>query len=135
MQALTNAKDSMPKTLEALKTVFPDCTEMAVKIMRSVGDDTQESIHNDFTPTVTTKRMQNLKGFHYSGIISLRNDTKLIVGEENEPIDIPRASMLFFRGDIPHADASYNESNERIFLSISSHAFPVSEGVLLTKPK
>ena len=131
MQAITNAKDFMPETIEALKRVFPECTEMEFKLLRSVAGDTQQRLHEDFTSTASTKRMQNLKGFHYSGIISLQNYTKLIVGENKELYNIARSSMLFFRGDMSHAGASYNELNERIFISISSHAFPVSDDVVL----
>ena len=131
MQAITNAKDFMPETIEALKRVFPECTEMEFKLRRSVAGDTQQRLHEDFTPTASTKRMQNLKGFHYSGIISLQNYTKLIVGENKELYNIARSCMLFFRGDMSHAGASYNELNERIFISMSSHAFPVSDDVVL----
>ena len=133
MQAITNAKDFMPETIGALKRVFPECTEMEFKLITSVAGDTQQRLHEDFTPTAFTKRMQNLKGFHYTGIISLQNNTKLIVGEDKELVNIPRSSMLFFRGDMSHAGASYNELNERIFMSISSPAFPVSEDVLLNE--
>ena len=133
MQAITNAKDFMPETIDALKRVFPECKEMEFKLIRSVAGDTQQRLHEDFTPTAFTKRMQNLKGFHYTGIISLQNNTKLIVGEDKELVNIPRSSMLFFRGDMSHAGASYNEFNERIFMSISSPAFPVSEDVLLNE--
>lgn len=56
MQAITNAKDFMPETIEALKRVFPECTEMEFKLRRSVAGDTQQRLHEDFTPTASRKR-------------------------------------------------------------------------------
>lgn len=134
MQTVQNAKDLIPEVSEALRVVFPDCTEIAVKVIRSESDDTPQLTHNDFAPTLHTKKIQNLKGFHYSAIIGLQNGTHLLVGEENKSIHIPRSSMMFFRGDMDHAGAGYNELNERLFISISSHAFPASEDVLLLLP-
>ena len=135
MQAVQNAPEFMSATLEALQTVFPECTELAVKVLRSESGDPAQLTHRDFAPTHNTKLMQNLKGFHYSAIVSLQNSTNLLVGPERELINIPRASMLLFRGDMYHAGASYNELNERLFISISSHAFPSSENVYLYPSK
>lgn len=98
MQAVQNAKDLIPEVLEALRVVFPDCTEIVVKVIRSESDDTPQLTHNDFAPTLHTKRIQNLKGFHYSAIIGLQNGTHLLVGEENKSIHIPRSSMMFLEG-------------------------------------
>ena len=134
MQAVQNGKDIMPEVLEALRAVFPDCTKIEVNIIRSESGDTPQLTHCDFAPTHHAKRIQNLKGFHYSAIIALQNGTHLLVGEENKSIHIPRSSMMFFRGDMDHAGDGYHEVNERLFISISSHAFPASEDVLLNLP-
>ena len=98
MQAVQNAKGFMPEVLEALRVVFPDRTEIALKVIRSESGDTPQLTHNNFAPTHHTKMIQNLKGFHYSAIISFQNGTHLIVGEENKSMYIPRSSIVFFKG-------------------------------------
>ena len=98
MQAVENAKDLMPEVLEAVRVVFPDCTEIAVKVIRSESGDTPQLTHNDFAPAHHPKRIQNLKGFHHSAIIGLQNGTHLLVGEENKSIHIPCSSMVFLEG-------------------------------------
>ena len=91
------------------------------------------TLNKDSTKTSHQQRPGNAKfeGLPLFGIISLQKYTKLIVGENKELYNIARSSMLFFRGDISHAGASYNELNERIFISISSHAFLVSDEFVL----
>ena len=57
--------------------------------------------------------------------------TILLVGEGRKTVSIPLPSMLFFRGDITHAGAGYIVENARVFISVSSDAFPVTDDVSL----
>ena len=53
------------------------------------------------------------------------------VNQCRESVDIPLYSMLFFRGDMPHAGAGYSKTNHRLFLSVSLDKFPVTENVFI----
>jgi hypothetical protein len=66
-------------------------------------------------------------------VISTEQNTRLLVGESRKSIDIPPRAMLFFRGDMLHADAGYPVADSRLFLSILFHPFPASLDVLLHK--
>ena len=41
--------------------------------------------------------------------------------------------MLLFRGDAPHAGAKYEDGNVRLFVSISSPNYPLSDLVYFPK--
>jgi hypothetical protein len=59
----------------------------------------------------------DLDGFHYSAIIALQPEAHLLIGEKRERVDIPKDSMLFFRGDMPHAGGAYKKANARFYPS------------------
>jgi hypothetical protein len=130
MQAIKNP-EYLSNVLEAIKQVFPLCDNLVIKLLSSMAGDKEQDLHADFVPTENTGAIRDLKNFHYSAIISIQNNTQLIIGQRKEIVDIPIFSMLFFRGDMVHAGAGYSEKNSRIFISISSESFPESDGVFL----
>ena len=75
--------------------------------------------------------MNKVAAFHYSTLISLEADTKLLIGEDRVEVDIPPFSMMFLREDMCHTGAGYKRSNSRLFISASSLPFPVTENVHL----
>ena len=96
---------------------------MVLKLLTSKARNAEQASHEDFVPDESTGTMQNSKCFHYSAVISIQDKTELLVGEARKAVQIPLYSMLFFRGDMPHAGAgslkSYPES-DRVFLHTKS---------------
>ena len=128
MQKLKNPEDILSDVLEAIRIVFSECHNIVVKLLKSEQGDTQQTSHSDYVPEF--KSLRSLSQFHYSAIISIVENTKLIVGE-SEVVKIPLHSMLFFRGDVAHARAGYEFGNTRLFLSASLDTFPTTDDVNL----
>lgn len=131
MQTLTNPEAVISDVLEAIKVVYNECSTIKVKMLKSNGSDKAQTTHYDLVQGLTS--VNKVAAFHYSALISLQADTKLLIGEERVEVDIPPFSMLFFRGDMCHAGAGYKRSNSRLFISASSLPFPATEDVHLVK--
>jgi hypothetical protein len=132
MQALKNPELVLPDVLEAIGVVFSECEHILVKKLMSKAGDIEQITHLDFVQARSTS-VRTLSHFHYSAIISLEDNTQLLVGKSRIPVYIPLHAMLFFRGDMPHAGAGYPLGNSRLFLSASSNTFPVTYDVYLVK--
>ena len=130
-QTVGSAELIIPEVIDAIKRVFPGCKSITAKILKSTKGDVPQALHQDYSPAESPKAIKSLSRYHYSAVISFDNDTRLIIGDKNEEICIPRLSMIFFRGDMSHAGAGYTKSDVRLFLSISSDLFPESENVHL----
>ena len=131
MQEIDKPEDLIGDVLQAINYVFTGCPTIIVKLLTSQKGDRQQLLHTDYVPNDSTITMKNLNHFHYSALISIEQDTKLVIGSSLEVVDIPLHSMLFFRGDMVHAGAAYELGNHRIFLSASSEPFPVTDDVSL----
>jgi hypothetical protein len=131
MQAIENPMDILSNVLAAMRHVFSKCNHLVVKLLKSKAGDAAQDIHTDFIPTTTTPSIKDLSAFHYSAIISFEENTRLLCHVEEKEVNIPLYSMLFFRGDFIHAGAAYAKMNRRIFISISSTSFPVTDDVFL----
>ena len=131
MQEINKPEDLIGDVLKAITYVFTGCPTIIVKLLTSQKGDRQHLLHTDYVPTDATIIMKNLNRFHYSAVISIEQDTKLVIGSFLEVVDIPLHSMQFFRGDMVHAAAAYELGNHRIFLSASSESFPATEDVFL----
>ena len=131
MRNVTNSVDIMPDLLAAIKIIFPDCSTIKVKLLHSKAGDTAQLTHTDYVPSDREPSSLVLKKFHYSAVISIEENTELLVGEAREVVKIPLHSMLFFRGDMLHAGAGYEAENSRIFISVASSFFPATQDVSL----
>ena len=129
MQAVRIPEDILSDVLSALKIVFSKCVHIVVKLLTSFPGDPQQPLHQDFDKE--KKPVPNLSEFHYSAIVSLEENTRLIVGRLRESIDIPLHSMLIIRGDMLHAGAGYTDKNRRLFISASCDKFPVTGNVFI----
>ena len=134
MQNVANPREHIASVLDALAIVFPGCTEINVKVMKSEVGDLAQLTHTDFNTGLINSRVQNLASFHYSAIIALEPFTHLLVGKvERARVEIPVNSMLLFRGDCYHAGGAYPIKNSRIFISLSSDFCPLDKAVYLVK--
>lgn len=131
MQLIRNPQEILGDLWAAINAVFPACSEIEVKMLKSEAGDTQQLIHTDYAPEGIATPIRHLSGFLYSAVISLEKNTKLLVGECLKEIKIPMHSMIFFRGDMLHAGAAYSVPNCRLYLTASSESFPSSENVVL----
>jgi hypothetical protein len=144
LHAITDEKGSVLRTMQeiaeqskplfenvinALKFVFPGCTQRRLKVIKSLANDTPQLTHTDFDVSLINKRVFSLDSYHYSVVIALQADTHLLTGTERKRIDIPINSMIMFRGDFPHAGGGYAVDNTRIFISVSSPFFTESDSV------
>jgi hypothetical protein len=129
MKEVSAPERYVPNILAAVKLVFPLCTERKLMLLTSEAGDVAQTTHTDYVTPEAKFRIANLQEFHYSAVISIEQNTRLLVGESRKSIDIPLRAMLFFRGDMLHAGAGYPVANSRLFLSISSHPFPATKDV------
>lgn len=129
MQAVENPDYCISDILKSIRIVFEGCTAIIVKLLKSKAGDPEQATHTDFCLTEATPSSKRLREFHYSGVISIMDNTKLLIGESRDVVDIPLHSMIFFRGDLQHAGAGYPARNSRIFVSASSKPFPATEDV------
>ena len=111
---MRDPEEILSDVLSALKIIFSKCVHTVVKLLTSLAGDTQQALHCDFDKK--KKQVSSLCEFHYSAIVCLEKNTRLIVGLRRESIDIPLHSMLLFRGDMVHAGAAYTEKNRRLFI-------------------
>jgi hypothetical protein len=130
MQALEDPSVHLSDVLEAINSVFGGCCNIKAKLLNSKAGDTAQKNHTDNVPDKTAP-LKTLSSFHYSALISLEENTTLLVGKGRKTVSIPLHSMIFFRGDMTHAGAGYTEENSRLFISVSSAAFPATEDVSL----
>jgi hypothetical protein len=57
------------------------------------------------------------------------NPTQILIGEGIIPFTVrtqplTQGSFILFRGNCPHAGASYTVENKRLFISIGTHKYP-----------
>lgn len=130
MRTIRDPESFLPDVLRAVKIVFAKCDIIVAKLLISTDGDEEQLTHLDFERE-ETNYVTMLSEFHYSAIISIEENTRLLVGESRKSVDIPLYSMLLFRGDMPHAGAGYSKKNQRLFLSVSSNKFPVTDDVFL----
>ena len=130
MQALEDPSVHLSDVLDAIKSVFSGCCNITVKLLKSKPGDIAQDKHTDYVPDKATP-IKSLSAFHYSALISLEDDTTLLVGRGSKTVSIPLHSMIFFRGDMPHAGDGYTEENSRLFISASSDLFPVTDDIAL----
>jgi hypothetical protein len=133
MQLVPLPQLNIPHVMTALRLVFPGCTNTIVKVITSERGDKEQLLHTDFDLANISNRVFDLDSFHYSAIIALQPDTHLLIGEKRERVEIPTNSMLLFRGDMPHAGGAYKKANARLFISLSSPFYPLSNCVYLVK--
>ena len=119
------------KVLNALKCVFPGCTEVKVKIITSLAGDPAQDTHTDYDTKFIINRVHDLKHFHYSAIVAIEDGTHLLTETDRKRVDIPKNSMIVFRGDFPHAGGEYVKKNSRIFISISCPLAPLDSSVYI----
>ena len=134
MQKVSNARDYLSNVMSALHIVFPKCDNIVVKLLTSQAGDKEQDIHTDFHKTETTPSVKDLSAFHYSALVSFEANTRLICvmsDTEKKEVSIPLYGMLLFRGDFRHAGASYPQLHRRLFLSLSSESFPLTDDVSL----
>ena len=128
MHALEDPSVHLSDVLEAIRSVFSGCCNITVKLLNSKAGDKAQDTHTDYVPDKATP-IKSLSAFHYSALICLEEDTTLLVGRGCKAVSIPLHSMIFFRGDMPHAGNGYTEENSRLFISASSNLFPVTDDV------
>jgi hypothetical protein len=117
----------------AVNVVFPLCRTVNLKVLKSQAGDTPQTTHTDYVPPDMKIRIANLQEFHYSAVISIEENTRLLVGKSRSSVDIPLHGMIFFRGDMLHAGAGDLNHNSRLLMSISSRSFPVIKARLSAK--
>ena len=132
MQAIDNPHAYLSDVFSALKHVFSGCVHIVVKLLKSVPGDPEQLTHVDFD-TILEPSFMKLSEFNYSAIISLEDNTRLLVGDNKKSISIPIHSMILFRGNMPHAGAKYSTYNTRIFISASCEKFPVTDDVFIVR--
>jgi hypothetical protein len=131
MQPLEDPEAILGNVIAAIRIVFPQCTSMVVKMLKSKAGDTAQITHTDYVPEVKPVQLKHLKAFHFSAIISIEHDTRLLISKAREEIEVPLHSMVLFRGDMLHAGAAYKTANSRLFISASSTSFPATDDVFL----
>lgn len=131
MQEVKNPEDILTDIMSALQHVFPECVHVAIKLLKSRAGDLSQSTHLDHQNHLPLP--SKLSEFHYSAIISIEDSTSILVGKTDNQVsyDIPKYSMFLFRGDLPHAGAGYPSGNSRLFISISSDKFKVTDDVFI----
>ena len=130
MHALEDPSVHLSDVLEAIRFVFSGCSNITVKLLNSKAGDKAQDSHTDYVPDRATP-IESLSAFHYSALISLEEDTTLLVGRGSKTVSIPLHSMIFFRGDMPHAGDGCTEENSRLFISASSSLFPGTDDIAL----
>lgn len=90
---LLNPEDVVSDVLEAIKVAYKECSTVKVKLLKSTGGDKAQTTHYDLVQGLTT--VNKVAAFHYSALISLQADTKLLIGEDRVEVDIPPFSMFF----------------------------------------
>jgi hypothetical protein len=124
MQLLPKPELNIPHVMTALKQAFPRCTNTVVKVITSAPGDKEQLLRTDFDLKNISNRVFDLDSFNQSAIIALQPETHLLIGEKREKKDVPKNSMLLFRGDMPHAGGAYKKANARLFISLSSPFYP-----------
>jgi hypothetical protein len=133
MTAILNPTACFSNVITAMKQVFPGCTNFKYKLIESLANDPPQLLHTDFDTNLIYKKITSLDSFHYSAIIALQPNAHLLIGKERARVDIPVGGMIVFRGDMPHAGGGYETPNARIFISLSSNIYPLSNAVYIVK--
>ena len=82
--------------IKAINKVLTHCPTLVFKLLKSAKGDPVQDNHADFAPDDSNPAaITDLKGYHYSAIISIQDDTRLLIGESRVEVDIPKYSMIF----------------------------------------
>lgn len=131
MQEVDSPERYVPQLFSAFKLAFPLCKTRKLKLLTSEAGDVAQMTHTDYVPPVSEVSIDDMREFHYSAVIAIEDNTRLLVGIRRKITDIPLHVMIFFRGDMLHAGAGYSIANSRLFFSISSPPFPATMDVFL----
>lgn len=131
MHLLKEPTKILGNVLAAIRIVFPQCSNIVVKMLTSEPGDVAQLTHTDYVPEKDPVTQLLLRAYHYSALISIEPNTRLLTSENRDEIDIPLHSMVLWRGDMLHAGAAYENRNSRLFISASSEARPATTDVQL----
>ena len=96
MQPVTNPEYFLVDAIKAINKIFPHCPNLVIKLLKSARGDPAQVNHSDFAPDDSnTASITDLKSYHYSAIISIQDDTRLLIGESRIEAHIPKYSMIF----------------------------------------
>lgn len=116
----------VPDVISAVNLVFSQTKIITLDLITSRNNDKPQTSHTDL---VSHPRVIDLARYHYSAVIAMSDDTKILITEARISTNIPKFGMILFRGSFLHAGAGYTHENSRLFLSISSDLHPVSDSV------
>ena len=77
----------------------------------------RQHIHSDFKdagPGDADGSDADIVPYHFGVLIALQEGTRLLHGVTGEEIEVPPRGAIIFRGDFPHAGASYAKRNVRL---------------------
>ena len=77
----------------------------------------RQHIHSDFKdagPGDADGTDADIVPYHFGVLIALQEGTRLLHGVTGEELEVPRRGAIIFRGDFPHAGASYATRNVRL---------------------
>ena len=136
-QVIDNGLTLLHDVVHAIHVVFPSCDRIVMKKLFSKANGVEQSMHTDHVHSYRAQRITALTKLHYSAIIANEENTTLMIGQNNgvsRQVNIPQYAMLFYRGDVFHADSLYKKDNSRIFMSISSKNYHETEeqGIIST---
>lgn len=108
----------------SLQTIYPNWELHKWTIIKSLPGGMQQDVHRDF-PTFETAEALKVKGWVQASLfIALEDKTQLDVfpagftGTVREStrtrVQIPKGSMIIFRGDLPHTGISYDAEHIRL---------------------
>jgi hypothetical protein len=72
MREIENPTKHIANILKATSIVFPRCTNISVKMVKSLANDPPQLTHTDYDVTLINKRVPTLDALHYSVIIAFQ---------------------------------------------------------------
>ena len=122
----------LAELVNVLIECHPNISNMIGSILKSQDQCPSQRLHADDFEVASIIDKIAFKDMSFSLLVALEpdiNPTQILIGEGIIPFTVrtqslTQGSFILFRGNCPHAGASYTVENKRLFISIGTHKYP-----------
>jgi len=122
----------LAELVNVLIECHPNISNMIGSILKSKYQCPSQQLHADDFEVASIKDYIAFEDMSFSLLVALEpdvNPTQILIGEGIIPFTVrtqplTQGSFILFRGNCPHAGASYTIENKRLFISIGTQKYP-----------
>jgi hypothetical protein len=131
-QTFPQMNPCIAELVNVLIECHPNISNMIGSILKSEKECPSQRLHADDFGVASIRDKITFEDMSFSLLVALEpdaNPTQILIGDGIVPFTVrtqplTQGSFILFRGNCPHAGASYTVENKRLFISIGTHKYP-----------